>query len=124
MENSRVPANLSESALRNVYTLLPQSSFSLPYSVTSLFENYIGDGNGDNHSTARSGCNDPFSIFGFLAFLLVLLQLLANNQGGRRKRSIEDCSTHQESKEVMEGMLAVHLIFQGFVNSLGEGRKC
>ena len=118
MEISNTAVDLSESALRNVYALLTGSSLSLPQSVRSLLENHNGD-----HSTARSGCNDPFSIFGFLAFLLVLLQLLANNGGGRRKRSAEDCSVDQETSQVREGMLAVHLVFQGFINSVGEGNK-
>merc|ERR1712183_653583 len=92
-------------------------SFSLPASVRNLLENLSGD----NQSTARSGCNDPFAIFGFLAFLLVLLQLLANNGGGRKKRSSRLCSYHEESNQLKEGRLAVHLVFQGFLNSLSEG---
>ena len=65
------------------------------------------------------------NLLGFLDNLITSLNGISTTSiGGRRKRSIEDCSTHQESMEVMEGMLAVHLIFQGFVNSLGEGRKC
>ena len=111
-------ANVSESDLLQVYSLLKASSFSLPASVTNFLENFSGD----NHSTARSGCNDPFAIFGFLAFLLVLLQLLANNQGRRKKRSTRLCSYHEESNQLKEGRLAVHLVFQGFLNSLSEGR--
>ena len=40
------------------------------------------------------GCNDAFSAFAFLAFLLALLQLIMNMQGGgapppgRRRRSV------------------------------------
>ena len=121
MENSSSAVNVSESVLRNVYTLLTDSSFSLPSSVTNLFENYIED-NYYSYSTARSGCNDPFAIFGFLAFLLVLVQLLANNGGGRRKRSTENCSYHEESSQMKEAMLAVHLVYQAFLNSLSEGK--
>ena len=114
MEN--ISSAVTEPILRNIYTLLRDSSLSFPSSVSSLLENYIED----SSSTARSGCNDPFAIFGFLAFLLVLLQLLANNNGRRRKRSEENCY-NQESDQVREAMLAVHLVFQGFLNSLSEG---
>ena len=117
MENKTV-SDVSEHDLLQVYSLLKASRFSLPVSVTNLLENFSGD----NHSTARSGCNDPFAIFGFLAFLLVLLQLLANNGGGRKKRSARLCSYHEESNQLREGRLAVHLVFQGFLNSLSEGR--
>ena len=115
MENKTV-ATVSESDLLQVYSLLKASSFSLPSSLTNLLENFSGD----NQSTARSGCNDPFAIFGFLAFLLVLLQLLANNQG-RKKRSTRLCAYHEESNQMKEARLAVHLVFQGFLNSLSEG---
>ena len=30
--------------------------------------------------TARSGCNDAFSVFGFLAFLLALIDLIMDMQ--------------------------------------------
>ena len=30
----------------------------------------------DDHGTARGGCDDGFGVFGFLAFLLALLDLL------------------------------------------------
>ena len=116
MEN-KTAADVIETDLLQVYSLLKASSFSLPASVTNLLENFRGD----NRSTARSGCNDPFAIFGFLAFLLVLLQLLANNGGGRKKRSARLCSYHEESNQLKEGRLAVHLVFQGFLNSLSEG---
>ena len=117
MENKTGSSNVSDSDLLKVYSLLKSSSFSLPSSVRNLLENYSGD----HYSTARSGCNDPFAIFGFLAFLLVLLQLLANNGGGRKKRSTRFCSHHEESNQLKEGRLAVHLVFQGFLNSLSEG---
>jgi len=53
---------------------------------------------------------------------VVLLQLLANNGGGRKRRSTRLCSYHEESNQLQEGRLAVHLVFQGFLNSLSEGR--
>ena len=117
MENLTVANNVSQSDLLQVYSLLEASSFSLPASVRNILENFSGE----NHSTGRQGCNDPFAIFGFLAFLLVLLQLLANN-GGRKRRSTRLCSYHEESNQIQEGRLAVHLVFQGFLNSLSEGR--
>ena len=117
MENQTVANNVSESDLLQVYSLLEASSFSLPASVRNILENLSGD----NHSTGRQGCNDPFAIFGFLAFLLVLLQLLANNGGGRKRRSTRLCPYHEESNQLQEGRLAVHLVFQGFLNSLSEG---
>merc|ERR1712060_625245 len=40
----------------------------------------------DDHGTARSGCDDGF---GFLGFLLALLDLLLDLGGSRRKRSAE-----------------------------------
>ena len=33
-----------------------------------------------DYGTARQGCNDAFSVFGFLAFLLALLQLIMDMQ--------------------------------------------
>ena len=35
------------------------------------------------HGTGRSGCNDAFSVFGFLAFLLALLDLILELQVGQ-----------------------------------------
>ena len=85
-------------------------------SVSELFENVLASEQVEtflhqlldqDQSTARQCSNDPFAIFGFLAFLLVLLQLLANT-GGRRKRSAENCSRLSELsavKHVMKGFL-------------------
>ena len=41
--------------------------------------------------TARSGCDDGFGVFGFLAFLLALLDLLLDLNEKRRKRGAEEC---------------------------------
>ena len=78
--------------------------------------------------------SDPFSIFGFLAFILVILQLLANNGGGRRRRETQPIrgfypghmTTVDQSEaaqwrcdpESRDGgaRLASALIFQGFLN--------
>ena len=63
-------------------------------------------------STARQCSNDPFAIFGFLAFLLVLLQLLADSGGKRRKRSIP--GTNMMACE----LIAVQHAMSAFVESL------
>ena len=73
-------------------------------------------------STARQCSNDPFAIFGFLAFLLVLLQLLADSGGKRRKRSIGG-STNLMGCEIS----AVQHVMRGFMATLdlkeGELKK-
>ena len=64
-------------------------------------------------STARQCSNDPFAIFGFLAFLLVLLQLLADSGGKRRKRSISSGTTMMACE-----LSAVQHVMRAFVESL------
>ena len=65
-------------------------------------------------STARQCSNDPFAIFGFLAFLLVLLQLLADSGGKRRKRSIREHGTDGMECELS----ALQHVMTGFMRSL------
>ena len=84
----------------------------------------------DQSSPRQGGCNDPFAIFGFLAFLLVLLQLLANNGGGRRRRSV-DMSSEMSSElcgdgnhaldDIEVGKLAIKYILQGFLKTTQTG---
>ena len=78
--------------------------------------------NQEKFTGRQGGCNDPFQIFGFLAFLLVLLQLLANNGGGRRRRSLaeEDSLCFDERKNnnnihYDEGKLAIASVLRGYV---------
>ena len=75
--------------------------------------------------TFSSGCNDAFSVFGFLAFLLALLDLIMElNMGDmaagggdagfkRRKRSV---SNHHP--QMREGTLAAYSMFRGFLNAM------
>ena len=77
--------------------------------------------------TARqSGCDDPFAIFGFLAFLLALLQLLVDSGSKKKKRSTEDCKPvnmqgGSGDREMREGTLAVYSMIQGFLNTMDAG---
>ena len=41
----------------------------------------------EDQGTARSGCDDGFGVFGFLAFLLALLDLLLDLGGDNRSAS-------------------------------------
>ena len=74
----------------------------------------------------KNGCDDPFAIFGFLAFLLALLQLLVDSGGEeRKKRSTYQCSHEQalkNSPELKEGVLGAYIMFQGFLNAVDVGR--
>merc|ERR1712060_467837 len=73
----------------------------------------------DDHGTARSGCDDGFGVFGFLAFLLALLDLLLDLGGSRRKRSAEGiCEAPQPHPQVREGTLAALSMLRGFLNAL------
>ena len=73
--------------------------------------------------TARSGCDDPFAIFGFLAFLLAMLQLLVDSGSKKKKRSTADCQLENRQggcrdREMREGTLAVYSMIQGFLNTM------
>ena len=63
--------------------------------------------------TFSSGCNDAFSVFGFLAFLLALLDLIMEMNGGARKK--RDAMNHPEFRE---GALASYSMFRGFLNAM------
>ena len=98
-------------------------NFGMPRKFEMFLSNQmIGDG-----STPRSGgygCDDPFAIFGFLAFLLALLQLLVDSggeEGGMKKRSVNQCTQEQavqSSPQLREGVLGAYIMFQGFLNAV------
>jgi len=86
--------------------------------------------------TFSSGCNDAFTVFAFMAFLLALLDLILELQMERRKRSTNENNfdiifdeivlDEQDSFNMVErnATLATHSIFRGFLNTLtGIGNK-
>ena len=96
---------------------LRSANLSLPASLTEsdLIQHLLSPQPSEPGSP-RQGCgSDPFAIFGFLAFILVILQLLANNGGNRRRREAEQ-RCHHETRREGSGQLAAAIIFQGFLN--------
>ncbi|XP_042221012.1 uncharacterized protein LOC121865562 [Homarus americanus] len=78
--------------------------------------------------SSSGGCNDAFSGFGFLAFLLALLDLileLQNNTGTRRRREAGDwsggedlLSLHLEDPRSHRAAAACYSMYRGFLNAL------
>ncbi|XP_068225053.1 uncharacterized protein [Palaemon carinicauda] len=78
------------------------------------------------------GCTDSFSVFGFLAFLLALLDLILDLQmnmagdGGRNVRSAGDDSsgggpvTCQNNAELQQATSACYSMLRGFLNALAS----
>jgi len=89
----------------------------LPPSLHQLLSDHSND-----QGTARGGCDDGFGVFGFLAFLLALLDLLLELGGdGRKKRSIGDegiCDLPNPHPQVREGTLAALVMLRGFLNAV------
>ena len=111
--------SISDSFVKQAQDWLRSANLSLPASLTEsdLVQNLLSLQPSEPGSP-RQGCgSDPFAIFGFLAFILVILQLLANNGGNRRRREAEQRCDH-ETKPEGSGQLAAAIIFQGFLNGL------
>ncbi|KAK7072004.1 hypothetical protein SK128_020726 [Halocaridina rubra] len=85
------------------------------------------------------GCTDSFSVFGFLAFILALLDLILDlqaNMGGtgmpRGIRSVnnDDADTEkdslcQENAEMLQATSACYSLLRGFLNALAaENSEC
>lgn len=89
----------------------------LPPSLHQLLSDHSND-----QGTARGGCDDGFGVFGFLAFLLALLDLLLDLGGdGRKKRSSGDegmCDLPNPHPQVREGTLAALVMLRGFLNAV------
>lgn len=87
----------------------------LPPSLHQLLHNHS-----DEQGTARGGCDDGFGVFGFLAFLLALLDLLLElGDDGRKKRSAEGvCKVPNPHPQVREGTLAALSMLRGFLNAV------
>ena len=105
--------------IQEVLAVLTSASFGVPRTLFGIF-NILED---ENMVTARSGCDDPFAIFGFLAFLLALLQLLVDSGSKKKKRSTGDCQLvnrqgGSRDREMREAALAVYSMIQGFLNSM------
>ena len=77
-----------DGTIRKIIPVIMSANFGMPES----FQTFVSSLTNEDASTARDGgygCDDPFGIFGILAFLLALLQLLVDSGGGeeRKKRS-------------------------------------
>ena len=120
--------HVDEEVIRNIIPVIMSASLGIPAS----FHRFVSSLGHEEGFTAREGgygCDDPFAIFGFLAFLLALLQLLVDSGGGeeRRKRSTNQCNHEEAFKtnpDVREGVLGAYIMLQGFLNSLDTGRHC
>ena len=109
---------LANKTIEEVLQLFVSSQKYLP----ATLKNVVFPVDDDVSGTPRSGCNDAFSVFAFLAFLLALLQLIQDE--GRRKKRSEDCQeVDQYDNRMREGMLAAHIMFQGFLNAVGSHNK-
>ena len=119
LSKTGISALLANKTIEEVLQLFVKSQKYLP----ATLKNVVFQVDEEVSGTPRSGCNDAFSVFAFLAFLLALLQLIQDNGGGRKKRSEECHHMAQPEKRVREGMLAAHIMFQGFLNSVGSQNK-
>ena len=66
------------------------------------------------------------SVFGFLAFLLVLLDLVMDNNN-RRKRSSTGCFVYENEvadQKFKEASKATFIIFTGFLGPLEQKSSC
>ena len=124
LDNKQTFSNWTSQSL-SLFSLETQAFNLLSKVPFSSFGNLLHLESG-SEGTARDGCgNDAFEVFGFLAFGLYLLNLVMN-MDGRKKRSADHCSYHfnpTHDPKLMEGVLAVYSMFQGFLNALhaGEG---
>ena len=103
-----------------ILALLTQTNLQLPQSLLQIVDT-VTHGDGDDSTPRQGGCDDPFAIFGFLAFLLALLQLLVDSGDGRRRRSVGRCQVSRQqgiSSELREASLAVYTLIQGFLNTM------
>ena len=120
--------NVTDKLIKEFETLFSASLSQavIPSSVKLLLNEVLEI---DASTPRQGGCNDPFQIFGFLAFLLVILQLLANNNGNRRRRSLQthipNSCINQNDENLQLGKQAVDNILRGFISSVnsGEGFK-
>ena len=106
---------ISNSFVQQAQDWLSSANLSLPLSLSEsgLVQDLLDLHS--EHGSPRQGCgNDPFAIFGFLAFILVILQLLANNGNRRRREAEQDGKCRPESPDG-SGQLAATIIFQGFL---------
>ena len=116
LSRSRFSSLIANKTMEDVSQLVGASHLSLPPSL----KNVIFQVKDETSGTPRSGCNDAFSVFAFLSFLLALITLMQNAGNGRKKRSAgcRDQVEHKTNHKVREGMLAAYIMFQGFLNAI------
>ena len=76
----------------------------------------------DDYGIGRQACNNSMSVFGFLAFLLALLDLVMDNNN-RRKRSTTGCFVYEnevDDHKFKEASKAAFILFTGFLGSLEQ----
>ena len=106
--------SISDNFIHQAQEWLSSANLSLSLSESDLIQQLLSVQVYSDQGSPRQGCgNDPFAIFGFLAFILVILQLLANNGNRRRRREADqDRRCHGQSQD---GQLAATFIFRGFL---------
>ena len=83
--------HFDDATIRKIIPVIMSANFGMPES----FQTFVSSLTNEDASTARDGgygCDDPFAIFGFLAFLLALLQLLVDSEGGEERRKDQHIS--------------------------------
>nr|XP_027230154.1 uncharacterized protein LOC113821830 [Penaeus vannamei] len=115
-----LPKALSQSILDNTSEVASNILHQIEEHLNSVTNS------GEARMGGYGGCSDSFSVFGFLAFLLALLDLILELQGNRRKkrdtRGMEgDASLKAECQsqdELQQATSACYSLLRGFLNAL------
>ena len=108
LSRSSFSVMIENKTIEDVSQLVGVSQISLP---TNL-KNVIFQVKDTTSGTPWSGCNDVFSVFAFLSFLLALITLMQNAGNGRKKRSTgcRDQLDYKTNIKVQEGTMVLKIL--------------